>query len=511
VLPSRPLSDERLAALVHRGDDAAFETLYERYSEPLSRYCRSIVHHSEDASDAQQNTMVAALRALRARPLEGRVKPWLYRIAHNESVTVLRRRRGHEQLDENTPSLDATADRLENWEALLADLRSLPERQRGALLLRELTGLDYDEIAYVFSITAVAARKSVFEARAGLAETLAGRNAACEEIRVRISDGDRRVLRGRRVSGHLASCAPCASFALSIRSRREVFGMVPAFPATAGLAGGLGGAAIGGGALTVTAIKGVALCALCAIAGSVVLNHAQHAAALHARRHPVTPSARIDRVSAAGSHPVPGRSRGVTRVRAHTRDSAHAVLVSGRAPHVVDRAAQPATTAPQDGSSSRAPGHGSSGSPSAGARGPRNPGGTPSASPSAGSAGSGGPGAASTPVTQTGASTPTPEPGATSPTPTTSGSSSPLAATGLHSLLQILDHATTLSTRALSAAQSELQAVLAAGSLTAAQSAEVESVLAELSPASQSPMTASPPATTNPLTTLLDNLLGGHG
>jgi hypothetical protein len=241
--------------------------------------------------------MMAALRALRSRPLDGRVKPWLYRIAHNEAISVLRRRRPTEQLDDATPARVAP-DQLETWESLLLDLRSLPERQRAALLLRELAGLDYDEIAVALSGTPVAARKSVFEARAALAETAAGRTTACEEIRRRISDCDGRVLRARRVRGHLDSCAPCAAFADSVRDRRRVLGTIPVLPLSAlgllggagaggaagiagagmasgvagtGLAGGVAGVAAGGGATGALAIKGIALCALCAIAGTGVV------------------------------------------------------------------------------------------------------------------------------------------------------------------------------------------------------------------------------------------------
>ncbi len=307
ILPRRTLSDERLARLVaEQCDDEAFAILYERYREPLSRYCRSIVRDPEDARDAQQNAMIAALRALRTRPLEGRVKPWLYRIAHNESVTVLRRRRATEPLDEQLPAAGAGADRLESWEGLLLDLRSLPERQRAALLMRELGGLEYDEIAVALSGTPVAARKSVFEARAALSETAAGRSTACEEIRLKISDRDGRALRARRIRGHLDDCASCAAFAHSVRDRRRVLGTIPVLPLSAlgllgggvaagagaagaglagsGLLGSLGGVAAGGGATSALAIKAFALCALCAIAGTgVVLGARPQAAAPHHR------------------------------------------------------------------------------------------------------------------------------------------------------------------------------------------------------------------------------------
>jgi RNA polymerase sigma factor (sigma-70 family) len=327
------LNDERLAALVHRGDDEAFSVLYDRYRVPLARYCRSIVREPEDASDAQQNAMVSALRALRKRRLTGRVRPWLYRIAHNESISVLRRRRESVELDQQIPAPARHEESLERWEVLISDLRSLPERQRGALVMRELAGLEYDEIGLALSMKPASARKAVFEARVALGETAAGRLAGCDEIRRRISDGDRRVLRARRVRGHLDECSACGAFELSVRERQGVLELIPVplggvfggvgmsglglgaggvassgggfghggggvgIGSGVGVGGGVGGAAaLGGGSL---AVKGIAACAVCFVAGAGVIfdgglhhghrgarsGHARSARVAHATRH----------------------------------------------------------------------------------------------------------------------------------------------------------------------------------------------------------------------------------
>src|SRR3954453_12557366 len=88
----RVLGDERLARLVASGHDSAFAALYDRYRDVLVRYCRSLVRDEQDALDAFQTTMLKALRALREDRRNAPVRPWLFRIAHNESVSVLRRR-----------------------------------------------------------------------------------------------------------------------------------------------------------------------------------------------------------------------------------------------------------------------------------------------------------------------------------------------------------------------------------------------------------------------------------
>ena len=92
-------ADERLARRARRGDERAFAAIFERYHQQLYRYCLGILANPEDAQDALQNTMVKALRALPGEERSISLKPWLYRIAHNESIDLLRRRRVTEPVD----------------------------------------------------------------------------------------------------------------------------------------------------------------------------------------------------------------------------------------------------------------------------------------------------------------------------------------------------------------------------------------------------------------------------
>ena len=68
---------------------AAFETIFERYHQELYRYCLAIVRDREDAEDALQATMAAALRSLPGEEREIALRPWLFRVAHNESISLL--------------------------------------------------------------------------------------------------------------------------------------------------------------------------------------------------------------------------------------------------------------------------------------------------------------------------------------------------------------------------------------------------------------------------------------
>jgi len=251
------LGDGRLARLASKGDPRAFAAIYERHHQDLFRYCRSITGNAEDAGDALQSTMAAALRALRGERREIALRPWLFRIAHNESVSLVRRRRPTAELTDastpTTPEPHATVCMRERVSALVDDMRELPERQRGALVMRELNGLDYGEISEVLHISGGAARQAVYEARLALTALDEGRDLECDSVRRSISARDGRVLRGRRVRAHLRGCSACTDFSEQMELRSSALSsLLPPLPAAlaAGIFGGLvsGGAGLGVGA-----------------------------------------------------------------------------------------------------------------------------------------------------------------------------------------------------------------------------------------------------------------------
>src|SRR3954471_19569264 len=89
----RVRSEGALRSKAARGDAKAFAALYERHHQALYRYCRSILRHDEDARDALQSAMARAFAALQDERRDLELRPWLFRIAHNEAVTILRQRR----------------------------------------------------------------------------------------------------------------------------------------------------------------------------------------------------------------------------------------------------------------------------------------------------------------------------------------------------------------------------------------------------------------------------------
>src|SRR5256714_771293 len=250
-----------------RGDSARFAAIYRRHHQALYRYCRSIVRHDEDAHDALQNTFEKAFTALQDEERDFELKPWLFRIAHNEAISLLRRRRETSDLDVATEighdSLPQRVDEREDLRQLREDLAELPERQRAALVLRELSGLSHEEIATTLETTPKAVKAAIFEGRSALQVCREGRAMACEDIRRVLSDGDGRARRGRALRAHLRTCSGCRDFQRALEERPGQFAaLAPPLPAAAGaallahllpgakgLVGGVGAAGAGGAGL----------------------------------------------------------------------------------------------------------------------------------------------------------------------------------------------------------------------------------------------------------------------
>jgi RNA polymerase sigma factor (sigma-70 family) len=241
LLPMRLLSDARLARLASAGSARAFATLYERHHQALYRYCYSIVRNPQDAQDALQSALARAFAALRGRERDLAVRPWLFRIAHNEAVSILRRRRPEQPpVDELEPAaaldVEGAVDQRERLASLVADLQALPLRQRSALVMRELSGLSIEEIAGALSISPGVAKQTLFEARSSLQLFAEGRAMDCEEVR-RAMFGDGRALRGRKLRAHLRACSGCREFRAQIDARSaDLQALAPALPAAASVA-----------------------------------------------------------------------------------------------------------------------------------------------------------------------------------------------------------------------------------------------------------------------------------
>ncbi len=322
----RILDDAQLVTLAARGSPDAEAEIFVRHHRELVGYCRSILLDAHEADEAAQAALVKAVEALRRRPPDAPLRPWLFRIAHNEAIDLLRHRRSHDPLDRVTavvPSAEVSAEQRARIAQLVADLHALSERQRSALLMREMNGLSYPEIAVSLRASEQAVRQTVFEARRALTEYSEGRALECSSVRSVLESGDRRLLRGRRLRAHLRGCADCDALQAGIVARRRDL-RLPALPASGlALLGGAGAATSG----AVKAAVGV-VAAMTATVGVAELpaghpsTHRDRALAArpHVKAARKPPSAGTRQTAPAAPAPtvVP---RAVKRIRhAHARD-----------------------------------------------------------------------------------------------------------------------------------------------------------------------------------------------
>jgi RNA polymerase sigma factor (sigma-70 family) len=246
--------DEALAALVRQGHESAFVAIYDRHHRGLIAFCRHMLSSKEEAEDALQHTFLAAYKALtgNGRPPKT-LKPWLYTIAHNRCVSVLRARRAHEPADEANdgladPGLADVVQRRADLRDLLADLHRLPEDQKAALVLFEMGDFSHADIAETLSVTREKVKALVFQAREGLLRARTARDTPCAEIRRDLASRTRALPRRGVVRGHLDRCPACAAYDLEVRRQRAALALVLPVVPSLELKGSVLGPMLGGGA-----------------------------------------------------------------------------------------------------------------------------------------------------------------------------------------------------------------------------------------------------------------------
>jgi RNA polymerase sigma factor (sigma-70 family) len=317
-------SDERLIALIRRGQHAAFETLFSRYQSRLLAFCRHMLGSKEDAEDVLQEVFAAAFNAILADEREINVRPWLYRIARNRSLNHLRKASaiGVDSMDvhfaEGGVSTAEKVMRRESFRQLIDDVRQLPETQRTALLLREIDALSYEQISDAMETTVPAVKSLLVRARISLAEAAEARKLTCDEARLELGEVAEGLVKvSPAVRRHVRDCERCRAFRKHLKENNVALAAImPVGPllllkklvltklgSTAGAggahvagaggagaaagAGAVGGAGAGGGfvtagvgALATKAVAGLAVAAI-VTAGTVEADHG----ASHARHH----------------------------------------------------------------------------------------------------------------------------------------------------------------------------------------------------------------------------------
>jgi RNA polymerase sigma factor (sigma-70 family) len=246
-------TDERLVELVRQGDAAAFEVLYDRYNLRILSFCRHMLGSQQDGEDATQHAFVALHRHIVAddRPVD--VKPWLFQVARNRCLSIIRARRDHADVDDPVvqPATEGLADsvqRRSDLRELLGDLHHLPDDQRAALLLSSLGDLSGEQIAEVIGCRPQKVKALVFQARTSLMSERDARNTDCDEVREQLATLRGGALLRGPLRRHVRQCDSCRAFRDATRDQRKALALLlPVIP-TAGLKAATMSAALGGGA-----------------------------------------------------------------------------------------------------------------------------------------------------------------------------------------------------------------------------------------------------------------------
>ena len=188
------LRDREAVLAVLGGEREAFRGLVERHQSRVFHLAKSLVRNPSDASDIAQETFVRAFVNLKSYRSQGSFTAWVAKIANNLSIDFLRR----QKTQAATPFDEAVAEkesedlqagllagrirsdpqaaalRRELGEQLEAALRQLPEKHRAILLLREIDGLSYEELAEALEIPVGTVMSRLFHARSKMQTILAG-------------------------------------------------------------------------------------------------------------------------------------------------------------------------------------------------------------------------------------------------------------------------------------------------------------------------------------------------
>ncbi|WP_306574384.1 RNA polymerase sigma factor RpoE [Oligella urethralis] len=181
--------DATLVKRAQAGEKRAFELLVSKYQRRILRLLGRILYNQSDVEDVAQETFLKAYRALPKFRNESAFYTWLYRIAVNTARNHLSSKQNQlfvsDQLESQDGETFSLLDNLtdgetpethmhnrEILEALQAALDDLPEQLRQAIVLRELEGLSYEEIADVMDCPVGTVRSRIFRAREAISERL---------------------------------------------------------------------------------------------------------------------------------------------------------------------------------------------------------------------------------------------------------------------------------------------------------------------------------------------------
>jgi RNA polymerase sigma factor (sigma-70 family) len=246
-------TDQRLLSRVAGGDDDAFDVFYRRHADKLLAFCHHMLGSRHEAEDAVQQSFFDAYRQVSRGVVPAHPKAWLYTIARNRSVTIMRSRReqpGEVELPSNAGVSEEAEQRAELQE-LVSDLHRLPEAQRSALVMFELGDLRQSDIAEVLGRDTEDVKSLVYQARNRLSARRRARQQSCDAVQRQLAVARGGELNARSLRYHLDGCPSCQAYLERVRRQRAGLAIVlPVVPLAAAhaKAAAAGGAAAGAAA-----------------------------------------------------------------------------------------------------------------------------------------------------------------------------------------------------------------------------------------------------------------------
>ena len=181
-------SDEAIVKRVQQGDVSAYNILVIKYQHKVAQIISKFVGNSADVSDVAQEAFIKAYKAINNFRGESSFYTWLYRIVVNAAKTYLEsnsKRKNHIDVDsEEFQSIDSqgvltsreSPDKIiesqELQQVILSAMKELPEELRQAIMLREVEGMSYEDMAGLLQIPFGTVRSRIFRARQFIEEKM---------------------------------------------------------------------------------------------------------------------------------------------------------------------------------------------------------------------------------------------------------------------------------------------------------------------------------------------------
>ena len=178
-------NEQELLARLRLHEETAFTEFFETHADRVYRVAYGLLKQTEDAEEVVQATFLSAFQAIDRFEPHARMSTWLYRIAYNHALMLIRRGATVEPLleEDDAPAIptqlvnwsflpDQEALREEAQEVLRAAINDLPLGLRAAFLLRDLEGLSTTECAHIQGITEGTCKVRLHRARLRLREQL---------------------------------------------------------------------------------------------------------------------------------------------------------------------------------------------------------------------------------------------------------------------------------------------------------------------------------------------------